>query len=145
MQTGDGCWDSHPNPPPAEFNRFGPWPPLASFCDDGEAAVGIHGRSGAFVDALGLICGPKPKPIKVIGQKPKPIKVIGRAFATAQNDVDVYNSPVEPRKVIGMMRAKTKATIVGRHQDGWCQLRGVANDGGDGWVPQDHLGINCRP
>ena len=31
-----------------------------SSCPGGEVAVGIHGRSGSFVDALGLICGPRP-------------------------------------------------------------------------------------
>ncbi|MET0515807.1 MAG: hypothetical protein ABW047_10840 [Nitrospiraceae bacterium] len=29
-------------------------------CPPGELAVGIHGRAGRFVDALGLICGPLP-------------------------------------------------------------------------------------
>ncbi|MGE3529272.1 MAG: hypothetical protein AB7G54_07570, partial [Methyloceanibacter sp.] len=31
-----------------------------SICPGGEAATGIHGRAGPHVDALGLICGPKP-------------------------------------------------------------------------------------
>lgn len=30
-------------------------------CPTGEAATGIHGRYGAYVDSLGLVCGPKPK------------------------------------------------------------------------------------
>ena len=30
-------------------------------CPAGEAMTGLHGRHGAFVDAIGMICGPKPK------------------------------------------------------------------------------------
>jgi hypothetical protein len=33
---------------------------LETSCAPGQAAIGIHGRAGAYVDALGLICGPKP-------------------------------------------------------------------------------------
>jgi len=29
-------------------------------CPDREVAIGLHGRSGSFVDAVGLICGPIP-------------------------------------------------------------------------------------
>ena len=37
--------------------------PRLSWCGDGEAATGVRGRSGRFVDALGLVCGPAPQPI----------------------------------------------------------------------------------
>ena len=63
--TGHGCWTSHPNPPPADFpgglNIIGD--PQWQYCkrEGGwQIATGIHGRSGAYVDALGLICGPAP-------------------------------------------------------------------------------------
>jgi hypothetical protein len=39
-------------------------------CPAGELAVGVRGRAGNFVDAMGLICGPAPKP---------PITAMGRA------------------------------------------------------------------
>jgi hypothetical protein len=32
-------------------------------CSTNEAATGIWGRAGQFVDALGLICGPRPLPV----------------------------------------------------------------------------------
>jgi hypothetical protein len=32
-----------------------------SFCPAGEAATGIHGRSGLMVDAMGLVCAPAPQ------------------------------------------------------------------------------------
>jgi hypothetical protein len=57
LDTGDGCWDRHPNPGP--YNGYG-----LSFtltCNTDEAALGIYGRSGIYVDAVGLICGPKPQ------------------------------------------------------------------------------------
>lgn len=34
--------------------------PYGTACPAGEAPVGIHGRAGLFVDAVGLICGPLP-------------------------------------------------------------------------------------
>lgn len=37
-----------------------PRPSGANFCPPGELAVGFEGRSGQFVDALALICGPSP-------------------------------------------------------------------------------------
>jgi len=131
-------------------------------CPAHEIATGIQGRSGNFVDAIGLICGPPPAPpppppaaatappIKKLGKEaaaepPKPIRTLGKAtIATASNDVDVYDSPVRPRKVIGSMQAGAKATVVDRHPDGWCKLKAVAA-GQDGWVAYDHL-TNCpRP
>ena len=60
-------------------------------------------------------------------------------MATAKNDVDIYNSPVEPRKVIGMMRGNSKASVLGHHQDGWCQLKAPAPGVATGWVADNHL------
>ncbi len=37
------------------------FPTIYQQCPDGEAATGIHGRYGSYVDALGLICGPFAK------------------------------------------------------------------------------------
>lgn len=85
--------------------------------------------------------GEKGPPIKKLGQRGPKIKKLG-PFATAKNDVDVYNSPVRPRQIVGMMRAGTRAKVLDQHADGWCKLRGVAA-GADGWVAQDHL-TGCR-
>ena len=43
-------------------------------------------------------------------------------YATAKNDVDIYNSPVEPRIVIGILRAGTGTSVLAYHRDGWCKL-----------------------
>lgn len=37
------------------------FPTINQQCPDGEAAIGLQGRAGAYVDALGLICGPFTK------------------------------------------------------------------------------------
>jgi hypothetical protein len=65
-------------------------------------------------------------------------------YARAKDDVDVYNKPVEPRKVIGIMRVGSGTTILDYHPDGWCELDLAAfpeaHDGsGVGWIAHDHL------
>lgn len=53
METGDGCWMFHPGQP--NLRSF------SQLCPDGQAAIGINGRAGAYVDAIGLICRPMPR------------------------------------------------------------------------------------
>lgn len=49
-------------------------------CADAEAAIGVHGRAGKTIDALGLICGPRPgmtkpaEPVAAATPEPDPIK-----------------------------------------------------------------------
>jgi hypothetical protein len=65
--------------------------------------------------------------------------------ATAINDVDIYNSPVRPRKVIGMMPSGSNAAFLERHPDGWCRLDKLhLFDGttGPGWIAEDHLAVS---
>jgi hypothetical protein len=45
----------------AASRRCGDIPSHDQSCPAGEAATGIHGRYGAYVDSLGLICGRKPE------------------------------------------------------------------------------------
>lgn len=53
METGNGCWEFHPaHPPQPSFRSF------RQDCPDGTKMAGINGRSGVFLDALGLICRP---------------------------------------------------------------------------------------
>jgi hypothetical protein len=112
-------------------------------CPPGEAAVGIHGRSGAYVDALGLVCGPRPvvavaapKPIKKLG-KAKPIKKLGKAkpttTATVVSDVDVYDLPGGVGTVIGMLQQGSTVPLLAACQDGWCNIQ-AGVPGGKGWV-----------
>jgi hypothetical protein len=62
-------------------------------------------------------------------------------MAQAKDDVDVYDSPVDPRAAYDnyFMREDTQGKVLARHEDGWCKLKGVAPGGGDGWVAEDHL------
>ena len=62
-------------------------------------------------------------------------------IAKAKNDVDVYNSPVEPREKYKdyFIKLGKAGKVLARHEDGWCKLAGVAPDGGEGWVAEDHL------
>ncbi|MGB3021739.1 MAG: hypothetical protein WBB50_06430 [Methyloceanibacter sp.] len=87
-----------------------------------------------------------PKPIKRLGKKKLPAdpRQEGR-WATTKNAVDVYDKPVEPRRVTGTMIAFSLGRILDYHPDGWCKLQGVANGDQDGWVAQDHLNVSCQP
>ena len=73
---------------------------------------------------------------------PRSESPIGRE-AEAKNDVDIYDSPVEPRNVIGMMRKGQQVPVVELHPHGWAKLKFPANSdfpgGGLGWVANDHL------
>jgi hypothetical protein len=104
-------------------------------CPVGEAAIGIRGRAGQFVDALGLICGPKPST--------RPVRRLGRLrFVTAVDDVDMYEGPGVAK--IGdatvFLRQGTRAQSLRRDPGGgWCLLKGVAPGGRDAYVAEDHL------
>jgi hypothetical protein len=78
-------------------------------------------------------------PQKAVG-KVKPEKAVGKVkwFVCAIGDLDVYDSPVEPRNVIAMMTDGTKGRVVDQHEDGWLKLQGVAG-GGDGWVASGNV------
>jgi hypothetical protein len=61
LATGEGCYTNIDN------GRIGP---MGSDCPGNEAAVGLIGRSGNYVDALGVTCGPRPV-IQSSGDKAK--------------------------------------------------------------------------
>jgi hypothetical protein len=73
LDTGNGCWDRHPSPGP--YNGFGL--SFSLLCNADEAAIGIHGRSGIYVDAVGLICGPKPRTSTTPPPPPPPAQAGG--------------------------------------------------------------------
>lgn len=112
-------------------------------CSENEAATGIHGRSGSYLDALGLACGPKPPILPTQASNTpsgKPLKALGKktSKATAKEDVDIHEGPGGQFKIVGMMREGTTASVLGRHADGWLNLKlDVAS--GSGWVAADHL------
>jgi len=100
----------------------------------------------ATVAAAPPSLSPTNKPVKTLGKKkvaPDPLQE-GR-WATAKDLVDVYDSPVKPRSVIGTMIAFSKGRVLAHHPDGWCKLQSVAPGSNDGWVADDHLLEACQP
>ena len=74
LDTGNGCPDAHPERPSLRA--------ATQRCSDGEAATGIHGRSGVYVDALGLICGPKPAAMQSPGTGSRIVREIHKCKIT---------------------------------------------------------------
>ena len=115
-------------------------------CYRGGSTFARCGRTASF--SIPSAPPPPPPPNANAHQAPRPaakgppIRMLGklRKTTTAKGDVDIYNSPIPPRRVIGMMRGGTSAKIVASHPDGWCKLGGIAN-GADGWVAFDHLTV----
>lgn len=54
-------------------------------CPPGELGVGIHGRAGKFIDAIGLICGPMPVNPGAPATKMNPLAVAPKTAATKVN------------------------------------------------------------
>ena len=54
-------------------------------CPPGELAVGIHGRAGKFLDAIGLICGPLPSKMAPPATNVNPLAMKPTAPATKVN------------------------------------------------------------
>jgi uncharacterized protein YkwD len=57
-------------------------------CGRGQAAIGVHGRHGLFIDAVGLICGPIPgaAPTPPDRDKTKPLSPEAQAWLNAHNN-----------------------------------------------------------
>ncbi len=59
FDSGDKCWDRHPNPGPYDGTGL----TNVSTCTSSQRINGLTGRSGAYVDALAVQCyPPRPKP-----------------------------------------------------------------------------------
>lgn len=52
---GDGCWDRAPAP--GRYNGYGP--AFSAVCSPDNFMIGLVGRSGEYVDAIGIECLPK--------------------------------------------------------------------------------------
>ena len=78
-------------------------------CPPGELAVGIHGRAGLFVDALGLICGPLPvnpgapaTKVNPLGTAPEKgaTKVTPLAVTPVTDDMFTIRKPADGDRVV---------------------------------------------
>ncbi len=99
-------------------------------CPGGQVAVGVHGRSGIWLDAIGLICGAPPAPGKTLGRvktgtssTPHPP---GWTICDSARDARARNSPKAPD--LEAMCASLPAKTLGRvnagkpsppHPPGW--------------------------
>lgn len=153
LQTGHGCWDDPPSKPGGVMAPFS-GDPFSQSCPSGEAAIGLHGRSGRFVDGLGLICGPKP----VATAAPKPKKALGkRKTSTATPEVpptpntttctvkiatDIFNAPHGVGKQPGFLREDTQGVVLIERQGSWHHVRWPT---GEGWVYSGagHESLEC--
>jgi hypothetical protein len=74
LQTGDGCQIGRAGAPsgPLGLGGTGYIPAATQNCPAGEGVKGIQGRHGKFVDALGLVCGPKPQRVAAPPPPPPP-------------------------------------------------------------------------
>lgn len=84
MGTGGGCYAVRPGAPdPFVTSEL---PSYVQSCPEDEAAVGLHGKAGNSVYALGLICGPKPGVLPSSAD----CKAYARTAVTAAAENDQY-------------------------------------------------------
>jgi hypothetical protein len=99
-------------------------------CPAGLVAVGVRGRSGKWLDAIGLICGPPPAPGKTLGHvnagTPSPPHPPGWTLCDAARDARARNSPAAPdleaqcRKVPAKTLGRENADApFPKHPSGW--------------------------
>lgn len=83
-------------------------------CPDGMVAVGIKGRSGIYVDAIGLICGRKPvaapAPVLTPALLPAPPPVPGTTF---KRFVGVWDTSMQPNKQITLQLNQQGSLVTG--------------------------------
>ena len=83
-QVSTGCIDTGGRCTDHKF-YFSP-----SECPAGEAATGIHGRSGNSLDALGLICGPEPSTV-ILGKARPPTGGQGPASSVLKGNGAIFS------------------------------------------------------
>lgn|GEM_PF-2355574 len=68
------------------------------FCPAGQVAVGVHGRAGNFLDAVGLICGAPRRDTsgKALGRVQATTPAIAMSICDRAKDARARNSPAAP-------------------------------------------------
>jgi hypothetical protein len=88
-------------------------------CSPGQVAVGLHGRSGIWVDSIGLVCAPvrlskDPRPVVTsVGRTHTPPSGSPKPICEQASDARARNSPAAA-KLEEMCRASRVASTVGR-------------------------------
>ena len=90
ISSGEGCKSGRHTDGLVYFLNVAYWYDKVR-CPDGEYATGVHGRAGAFVDALGLICELPPAqpraPATTSGRPVPPVHGLGkRPIGSGAND-----------------------------------------------------------
>ena len=87
-------------------------------CPPGQAAVGVHGRSGLWLDAIGLICATPRLAVKSIGRadpgSPAPSRPPGWTICDAARDARARNSPAAPTLETQCAASKTHVQSLGK-------------------------------
>ena len=87
-------------------------------CPPGQAAVGVHGRSGIWLDAIGLICATPRLTVKSIGRigtgTPAPPRPPGWTICDAARDARSRNSPAATTLETQCAASKTHVQSLGR-------------------------------
>lgn len=117
------------------YNRAGPWLGIGvggtpSFpdtqyqkCPAAQVAIGLHGRSGLWVDAIGLICGaPRlapaapPNVVGSIGKRPTtgPSQPRSGSICDSARDARARNSPAAPNLEAQCSAQKNPVSSIGR-------------------------------
>jgi hypothetical protein len=111
-------------------------------CPAGQVAVGMHGRSGSWLDALGLICDvPRLTGARSVGQgataaPPEPVKKLGRVEAP-------FGSGKAPRPICDVAqeaRARNNSAAPGLES----QCRAVLASRGEAIANRDPLSAELR-
>ncbi|MEO6365674.1 MAG: hypothetical protein ABIO38_06475 [Luteimonas sp.] len=96
------------------------WNGETQYCPDGQLAVGMHGRSGVWVDAIGLICGSVQvsTAVKSIGRvgdgTPAPPRPAGWTICDSARDARARNSPAASNLEAQCAATKTYVKSIGR-------------------------------
>jgi hypothetical protein len=122
-------FDAPPHRSGGLFARFALETDESQHCPAGQVAVGMNGRSGRWLDAMGLICG-RPQMAKSLGRVPMSAPAqphaAGWTICDSARDARARNSPAAPNLEAQCARlpAKTLGRVSGSappapHPAGW--------------------------
>ncbi len=147
-------------PSPGAFGFTGKHARLSSGpqrCPDGQVAIGTHGRSGKWLDAMGLICGEPPAfhPAKALGRvtssspsgPPRPICDVARQ-ARARNSPAAPGLEAQCRAAgsAAPVKVQGSAEIVGPGRYGtWSVERAGQSAERSVLRPDDYVVLNPQP
>lgn len=107
------------------------FPTIYQNCPAGEAAIGLQGRTGAYVDALGLICGPFNKVVAGNGNGANPGSGSGGCSGLAGEELAICDEHNVERAKHGVAPLNWSADLA-KNAQAWVNACHTAkNDNGD--------------